>query len=452
MECPQCGHSIKGKALFCPNCGHKLVQTAPVPHQAAAPTRVAQPEREAAPKQGCGLSLTVLAVAAFFLMAIVGLGVAGVYYGLADRAKAEREAAEEHFQKGLVYLKQERYELAIAEFDLVVRLDPEHEQVLGKQAEARQKLSMQPTPTPVLQEETNYAYLRELREAHANADWQKVFDLAEQLSSLDPAYYRDEVNEMLFDAYYNTGLQMVAGDRMKDAVRLFDQALALHPDDAHVAEAKELATLYLAGLAFWNADWAKTADNFSALYERAPDYKDVRQRTHEAHVAYAELLSARGDHCAAADRYGQALRIMATFAVASKLHDAELLCKGGPPLAEQTPTLIPTAGPTRAPLGTFVGAVVEQTAIESGKMFIRGRVLDKGDRGVQGTRVQIKAWDWKTVAVTDGNGQFSFDGLSGDERRDPVTYTLTLLDLPSLPFDVGGEWGKIKWVHFIESH
>ena len=106
-----------------------------------------------------------------------------------------------------------------------------------------------------------------------------------------------------------------------------------------------------------------------------------------------------------------------------------------------------TPGPTKAPLGTFVGSVVEQTAIDPGKMFIRGHVLDKGDRGVQGTRVQIQAWDWKTMAVTDGNGQFAFDGLGN-----PVTYTLTLLDLLSLPFDVAGEWGKIKWVQFIESH
>ena len=31
---------------------------------------------------------------------------------------------------------------------------------------------------------------------------------------------------------------------------------------------------------------------------------------------------------------------------------------------------------------------------------------DKNGNGIQGTRVQIKAWDWSAVAITDGNGQY----------------------------------------------
>ena len=50
------------------------------------------------------------------------------------------------------------------------------------------------------------------------------------------------------------------------------------------------------------------------------------------------------------------------------------------------------------------------------------------------------------IAVTNGDGDFSFDGLAN-----PVTYTLTLLDVPSLPLDVSTEWGKLTLVEFRET-
>jgi len=89
---------------------------------------------------------------------------------------------------------------------------------------------------------------------------------------------------------------------------------------------------------------------------------------------------------------------------------------------------------------------VERTGIDSGKMYVRGKVLDKDGGGIQGTQVKIQAWDWSAIAVTDGNGQYSFDGLSN-----PVTYTLSLVTLSSYPFDVEGQWGKISWVDFTEA-
>ena len=78
-------------------------------------------------------------------------------------------------------------------------------------------------------------------------------------------------------------------------------------------------------------------------------------------------------------------------------------------------------------------------------MFIRGLILDRNGGGVSGVRVQIRAWDWSAIAVSDGNGQYAFDGLGN-----PVTYTLSLLDRPSIPVDVEGVWGKVTWVDFEE--
>ena len=70
-------------------------------------------------------------------------------------------------------------------------------------------------------------------------------------------------------------------------------------------------------------------------------------------------------------------------------------------------------------------------------------MLNQKGQGMLGVQVQIRAWNWKATAVTDGNGQFSFDGL-----RDPVTYTLSLPDLQCQPVDAAGAKGQITWVQF----
>jgi hypothetical protein len=70
-------------------------------------------------------------------------------------------------------------------------------------------------------------------------------------------------------------------------------------------------------------------------------------------------------------------------------------------------------------------------------------VLDHQGNGIGGARVMIRAWDWSATSTSDGQGQFSFDGLAN-----PVTYTVSLVDLPSVPLDVAGEWGKLTWIRF----
>jgi len=79
-------------------------------------------------------------------------------------------------------------------------------------------------------------------------------------------------------------------------------------------------------------------------------------------------------------------------------------------------------------------------------MMVRGHVYAADGKGAVGTRVQISAYDWSSVAVTDGAGLFSFDGLNN-----PLTYTLKLLDLAMRPLDVLTVEGKLAWVEFRET-
>lgn len=271
--------------------------------------------------------------------------------------------------------------------------------------------------------------------------------VADRLLEMDPEYRRSEVNAMLFDAFFQRGQQLVQEDREKEAVRLFDRALGLQPDNAQVAHAKNLATLYTEGMSYWGADWAKAIEKFRELYRLASDYKDVRQRIYEALLSYGDLLARDALWCEAAEQYTEALGVKADTATVTKRREAAERCDAGPqaaPGAQATASPMPL-GPT-VPPGTYAGVLLEQTSIEHRKMFIRGKVLNKEGRGVPGVRVKVQAWDWSAIAVTDGSGQYAFDGLAN-----PVTYTLSLLDLPSIPFEVAGVWGKISWVDFREA-
>lgn len=433
MICPQCGHEITGKALFCPNCGRKL-KSSNAEESVEAPQAESQGE-------GCGRTLFVLGIALLVVLIIGGLGAAGVYYGLRDRARTEGRAAVQHYNKGLAHLEEGNLELAVAELERAVALDPENEEMASKLAEARQQMQNVPTATPRLQQETKAAYFEELETAYAEEDWQWALEVADQLLTVDPAYRQEEVERMLFTALYRRGLQLVEQDRLQEAVRLFDRALALRPDETRVSQARNLANLYATATSYWGADWARVIENLSALYDLNPQYKDVKARLFQAYVSHGDVLMEEEAWCRAEEAYTEALEIEQDAQVQSALEQAAEQCENGP----SAPTTEGTDEPS-APSGTFVGRFVERRAIDRDSIFIRGKVLDKEEEGVVGVQVKIQAWDWSATALTDGQGQYAFDGLSN-----PVTYTLSLVDISSRPVDVMGEHGKITWVNFEET-
>lgn len=438
MKCPACGERMSAREHICPKCGHRLgnpsrakIQNKPSPN---VPSAVEE-------GRGYGLTLAVLMGFLVALALLVGLGVAGFYYGLKDRAQAERRAAVVHYQRGLAHLEQGEQELAIAEFEVALQLDPQNVEIAAKLAEARRQRT-RPSPTPLATPGDGRPGLFEvLQSVHAQGAWAQVLEVANRLIALDPGYRRQEVDRMRFDAFYHSGLEAARQGRMTEAIRLFDQALALQPGDETVLRARQLATRYEAAMRFWGADWAQTVENLTALYGLDPTYNDVGQRLFEARVSYGDVLREKQDWCGAEAQYRAALALRAEAQVEAKQRAAAERCRLQP-TGSGTPTL---AG-TPAPKGTFVGRVVEQTSLDADKIFIRGRVLNRNNKGVQGVRVQIKAWDWTAIAVTDGMGQYAFDGLAN-----AVTYTLTLLDLPVVPVDAPGKFGKITWVNFEEA-
>ncbi len=435
LRCSECGGALEEQDLFCPWCGTPTT---------CAPQKTRRgPEGAPSPNADRGWTRTTSAIVAtlsgLFLIAV--LTIAGVYLGLRDRAAIERSAAATHLERGAAYLESGEAEMAAAELELAVRLAPDLSGAATLLARARTQIAAMPsvTPQPVTQEPPLSSLYEELVAAHARADWEGVWNLADRIRSLDASYRSEEIDGMLFDAYYASALDLVAQDRLPEAVRLLDRALELRPDDAEAQEQRMLAGTYMDGLARWDADWPGAIEKLWAVYLRDPEYHNVREKLHEAIVAYGDSLAAKGEWCAAQRQYAAALQIMDSTLVTAKHSEARERCEAGEGPLE------PTARATARP-GVFAGQLVEQTSIDEEKMLIRGSVLDASGNGIEGVRVRIEAFDWSSVAVTDLNGAFAFDGL-----RSPVTYTLSLPDLESQPVDVRGVFGRMSWVEFRQT-
>jgi tetratricopeptide (TPR) repeat protein len=451
MYCNQCGAKLDDSSLLCPNCGHQLPRP-PEPKeespsspaagdglQAERPAEVVPPDTDPGlpvkqRSRGCGWALTAGILAGLALLIVVALGALAVYQGMQERTQLNRAASMEHYQNGLVQIAGGNLELARAEFELALQLDSKNRDAAVRLSEVSVQLANRPTPTSVLRHQTALLLYNEARDLYNKADWEGVISRLEQVQTLEPEYEAEQVASLLVEAYLKAGLKLVDEARMEEAIRQFDRALELSPGSQEVRDQKRLASLYVAGLGYWGANWQGVIDSFRVLYELKPDYKDTRQRLHDAYVAIGDALFNRGDWCAARDRYGGALAISASDQVRSRLDDSAQRCSISP---------LPTGTPPAK--GTFVGRLLKVEDVGRPEaMMIRGYILDAQGKPVTNVRIGLSAFDWSAPpATTNSEGVFAFDGLGN-----PVTYTVTILDLPALPMQVKTDWSRLIWVEF----
>lgn len=477
MRCANCGAQVADGTVFCPSCGHRVRKPVPLANGrtpvSMAPLessgsrglngdtdRLAEQleppivdeildERDEPParRSGCRWVMMTGLFTLLFLLVILGLGALGVYHGLQDQNREKAMQAQEHYQKGLNHIEEGSYGLAIAELEEAVRLNPEMEAAKLKLNEVRVLESARPTATVIGAQDVPNQLYREARTRYDAQDWEQAIVKLEELLLLDMDYQRQDVRSMLFASYYNQGLALVEQGRMEEAVHSFDKALGLQPNNPDVLGQRNLASLYAAGLGYWEADWASAIENFGSVYAFDQNYRDVRQRLHDAHVNYGDYLSERGEWCAAAEQYGAALDVIATDVVAQRRNNAAAVCAGGSaPTAESGDGPAETATP--APPGLFVGEFLgydDISDITNKWAPVRGRLIDAQGQPIPGKAVRIQAFDWSTTATTDGNGEFGFEFLDKE-----LTFTLTLIDLPHEPLQVDTKIGQRARVQFVE--
>jgi Tfp pilus assembly protein PilF len=362
MYCNQCGTPVDDHATVCPKCGYELpltleprTESAPLYQEPEAILLADEPdaqdttqsigpgdesamlhpapseeEPEAAepkrPIRGCGWAMLAGMLAGCAILLIVGVGILAVYQGLQERTRLNRAAATEHYHKGLEQFSAENYELARAEFELALRLDPKNLDAETKLAEVDALLSRLPTPTSAVRHQTAMLLYNEARDLYNKGDWESAIDKLDQVQTMDPEYEPEQVITLLVEACHEAGLQLVTENRMEEAIRYFDRALQLRPGEQIIRDEKRFASLYVAGLGYWGANWQGAIDTFNALYQLRPDYKDTSQRLHDAYAAYGDSLYAKKEWCSARDHYDRALAMTPSDELKAKREDADQQC------------------------------------------------------------------------------------------------------------------------------
>jgi tetratricopeptide (TPR) repeat protein len=305
------------------------------------------PEAEA-PSRWRWVRTVVLWMMGFILLLVVSIG-GGAYYGLhrgeRDREQARIEKAEEHYQAGLKRLGDGEFELAIAEFEQALKINPDHQFAQQGIAEAQARIAARPTPTPLATDtyEIVAADLYQKAVTHYEAEeWQEAASVLTQLRALDPTYEAEKVEEMLFTSLYNAGMALLDEDRLEEGIFYLDQAVALRPLDEEALTQRSLAIKYMTALGYWGVDWDRCIERFEELYAIAPNYKDVFQRLYRAHVTYADAWYAQEEMCPAEEQYTLALRLMNDTEIAQKRVEAAEVC------AIATPTPIAPIEGTQA--------------------------------------------------------------------------------------------------------
>ncbi len=340
MLCDSCGVELEEEFTFCPHCGHRIGEG---DDHALERGRVAIfPTREQLFPHwvwllGFGLFIGCI------LMSVLGVGIAGVYGGLKERAVLARQEAEEHYNSGLAHLEEGDYNLAEAEFREALRLAPDYWEAADELQKVRAQVAAMATPTSETRNEATDLIYQQAQELYSQQNWIETALKLEQLRDLDPYYERENVTEMLFSSYYNMALELVDKDRLKEALRSFDKALEVEPGASEALVQKELTSLYLTGLGYWEADWVRAVESFLAIYQVDPEYKDVKQRLYDAYLNHGDLYASEEAWCLAEERYELAAALDSNEDVIAKRDDAAYRCQIA---VIPTPTIAATVTPT----------------------------------------------------------------------------------------------------------
>jgi tetratricopeptide (TPR) repeat protein len=403
MLCDSCGAELEEEFTFCPHCGHGIGEG---DDHALERGRVAIfPTREQLFPHwvwllGFGLFIGCI------LMSVLGVGIAGVYGGLKERAALARQEAEGHYNRGLAHLEEGDYNLAEAEFREVLRLAPDYWEAADKLREVRAQVAAMATPTSETRNEATDLIYQQAQELYSQQNWIETALKLEQLRDLDPYYERENVTEMLFSSYYNMALELVDKDRLKEALRSFDKALEVKPGASEALVQKELTSLYLTGVGYWEADWVRAIESFLAIYQVDPGYKDIEQRLYDAYLNHGDLYVSEEAWCLAEERYELAAALDSNEDVIAKRDDAAYRCQIG---VIPTPTIAATVTPTAtiAVVATVTATVTPTVSIpDLGKIAFAAYDAGEGVYSIY-------------VVQADGNGLTSVIGEASQPAFSP---------------------------------
>lgn len=253
--------------------------------------------------------------------------------------------------------------------------------------------------------------------------WQETLNHLLQLQQIAPTYQYNEVQEMIFAAYVNLAIERDNADKLEEAMAYYDQALALRPDAKDVQDERALIAQYLDVLAFTGVDYPVLIQKLQALYTLDPDYRDVEDRLHKAHVTYADRLASSEEWCKAQDEYNAALMVASSPTIVTKRDAAQTQCQlasatvptvagaetGSSAMAPSSPGVsAPTASPGSGPtIGHILYSAIDSI---SGRSQIMSLPVGKE------ATAQMILQDAAQPSLRSDGGRLAYRNLRNDAR------------------------------------
>ena len=326
------------------------------------------------------------------ILLYVSVGGVAIYQGLQERAATTRQQAEIHYQRGLELVQKGQYELAVAEFEHTLRLDPTHHQARESLRDAKTVALAQPTATSATLNAALNAILAEAESLVQQLKWPEAAQRLSQLRDLNPDFHAQRVSDLLFQANLNMGKQMLQQGQVEEAMRAFERAQGERPNDAEASRQFDLASLYVSAKSAWAVNWPQAISSLQQLIALAPDYLDVAQMLYQAYEGYGDVLAAQISWCEAEPQYLQAAMLQPGAAIQVKQAEAKRLCEAPAPTAARR-AIEPGASTTLAATRTISGTATPGAgpAVPGAGSILLSR-FNKEDSA------------WEIVAVTPSGG------------------------------------------------
>jgi tetratricopeptide (TPR) repeat protein len=192
-------------------------------------------------------------------------------------------------------------------------------------------------------------------------DWTGTIDTLLLLRKNYPDYMAVKVDDMLFVALRNRGIDKIAQLHDLEGGN-YDLTLAerFGPLDSEARHWRDWADLYIRGASFWDVDWAQAVYYFSQLASAAPNLSDLSgwtasNRYMDALLGYGDWFALQGQWCDAQTQYDTYMALLASPQVEPTAVYAADQCTQqsnpppvAPPVVTETPTPTPE-GTQQAP-------------------------------------------------------------------------------------------------------
>jgi tetratricopeptide (TPR) repeat protein len=321
------------------------------------------PEEPGAPVRGRKRWILWAGLAVLALL-LVAAGSAYAGYNSAVEHRLQNQAAQAADEAANQYIlaqqdiAQGNYDRARQRLEYIIQIDPNYPNVSEQLATVltMQRITATPTlvPTPTLTPTPDYRGRDDLftqaQAALVNRDWTAAIDTLLLLRKNYPDYMAVQVDDMLFVALRNRGIDKIAQQHDLEGGN-YDLTLAerFGPLDVEANNWRGWADLYILGASYWDVDWGQAVYYFSQLADAVPNLSDssgwtASRRYMDALLGYGDWLVSQSMWCEAQTQYDTYMSLLADPQVEPTAAYASDKCRqaSAPPPAPATPT--PTPG------------------------------------------------------------------------------------------------------------